>query len=80
MQNKKPIWKKGRGKLGPLQPLLGFWEAETDSPMGKLKCSRNFKTILADKYIELHATWEFKSGAYEEKAIYGAADKGILFW
>ena len=48
--------------------------------MGKLKCTRDFKTILGDKYIELHAKWEFNSGVYEERAIYGAADQGIIFW
>jgi len=38
----KQIWKKGRGKLGVMQPLLGKWEATSDSPMGKFKCSREF--------------------------------------
>jgi len=80
MAAKKPIWKKGRGKLGPMEPLLGAWEASTDSPMGKLKCSRHFKNILGGKYIELIAKWEFKSGVYEERAIYGATDEGISFW
>ena len=28
------LWKKGRGKLGPLAPLLGSWIAESDTPMG----------------------------------------------
>jgi len=29
------LWKKGRGKLGPFQPLHGSWAAETESPMGR---------------------------------------------
>lgn len=32
MNMKKNSWKKGRGKLGLLEPLLGSWEAESDSP------------------------------------------------
>jgi hypothetical protein len=80
MAAKKSTWKKGRGKLGPLQPLLGNWQAETDSPMGKLKCTRTFKLILGDKYIELYARWQFGKGAYEETAIYGVNDDTLSFW
>lgn len=80
MAAKKSTWKKGRGKLGPLHPLVGSWEAETDSPMGKLKCTRTFKLILGDKYIELYARWQFGKGAYEETAIYGINDDVLSFW
>ena len=80
MAAKKSNWKKGRGKLGPLQPLLGSWQAENDSPMGKLKCTRTFKLILGDKYIELYARWQFGKGAYEETAIYGVNDDTLSFW
>lgn len=80
MAAKKSTWKKGRGKLGPLQPLLGIWEAETDSPMSKLKCTRSFKLILGNKYIELYARWQFGKGAYEESAIYGVHDDKLSFW
>lgn len=80
MAAKKSTWKKGRGKLGPMQPLLGRWEAESDSPMGKLKCTRSFKFILGDKYIELYARWQFSKGAYEETAIYGINDDKLSFW
>ena len=70
MAIKKPLWKKGTGKLGFMQPLLGSWVAETGSPMGPLKCTRTFKQVLGNKYIELNARWEFGKGAYEEHAIY----------
>ncbi|MBL0358874.1 MAG: hypothetical protein IPP72_19295 [Chitinophagaceae bacterium] len=80
MATKKPIWKKGRGKLGILQPLLGTWIAETDSPMGKLKCTRSFKLILSGQYIELNAKWEFSKGVYEEQAVYGMNDGMLSFW
>lgn len=80
MATKKSIWKKGPGKLGILFPLLGTWQAETDSPMGKLKCTRIFKPILAGKYIELNAKWEFGKGTYEETAIYGMHEDKLSFW
>lgn len=80
MPNKKITWKKGRGKLGPLQPLLGNWKAEAESPMGKVICTRNFKLILSGKYIELNASWKFGKGAYEERAIFGIHDEKLSFW
>jgi hypothetical protein len=80
MAAKKPLWKKGRGKLGPLQPLIGSWEAVADSPMGKLKCTRHFKLILGGNYIELTASWEFGKGAYEENAIFGINEGTLSFW
>ena len=33
-------WKKCRGKLGVLAPLLGTWRAEADSPRGRFTCTR----------------------------------------
>jgi hypothetical protein len=80
MPSKSTTWKKGRGKLGPLQPLIGSWKAETDSPMGKIKCTRIFKPVLGDKYIELTATWEFGKGNYVEHAIYGMKEDTLSFW
>ena len=38
-------WKKGRGLLGPLQPLLGDWrtaKGEGDTPASAMACSRSF--------------------------------------
>jgi hypothetical protein len=80
MPNKKPIWKKGRGKLGVLTPLLGSWIAQTDSPMGKLSCTRVFEPLLGGNYIQLTAKWSFSKGVYEEKAIIGIKDAKISFW
>ncbi len=73
-------WKKGRGKLGPLQPLIGSWQAEADSPMGKYKCTRIFTPVLGGKYIELKAVWNFGKIQYEEHAIYGIKDDQLCFW
>jgi hypothetical protein len=88
-------WKKGRGKLGLLEPLLGVWVAEADSPMGRLRCIRRLEKTLAGSYVRLEARWEFSakprgqapSGSskyanpYEEVAIIGVGDKGKMsFW
>jgi hypothetical protein len=70
-------WKKGRGKLGPLEPLLGVWFAETDSPMGRLKCTRTFAKMGGEgKWITLAADWDFGGKHYIEEAIYGVGVVG----
>ena len=73
-------WKKGRGKLGAMAPLLGNWEAEGKSPMGTFKCTRSFNLILGDKYIELNAKWYLGDKVYEEQAIIGAPGDTLSFW
>lgn len=74
-------WKKGRGKLGPFEPLIGIWRAEADSEMGKVTCTRTFSKTLDGAYIQLNADWEYPSGTYNEIALIGVgADKGVKFW
>ena len=75
------VWKKGRGKLGIFQPLLGTWRAEAESPMGAVVCTRTFTKVLEDAYIQLEATWEYEEGGYEELALIGVGPEGdIQFW
>ena len=52
-------WKPGRGRLGPLKPLLGKWMASGDSPRGTFCCVRQFTTVLNGTYVELMAHWYF---------------------
>ena len=72
-------WKKGRGKLGLLQPLLGRWKATAETPMGPMHCTREFTEVLGGKYVELRARWTCaplpspKSGAGEPTAAESAA-------
>jgi hypothetical protein len=56
-------WKKGRGKLGVLTPLLGRWSATAESPMGPLCCTRVFESVLGGSYVRLEARWQFGGGA-----------------
>jgi hypothetical protein len=56
-------WKKGRGKLGFLDPLLGRWSASGDSPMGPLRCTRVFERVLGGSYVRLEARWLFGAAA-----------------
>lgn len=75
------VWKKGRGRLGALAPLLGEWVVETDSERGPLVCTRRFETILGGKYVELRCTWQFGDSTYEERCLFGVnADKQLAFW
>jgi hypothetical protein len=80
MPQQKLTWKKGRGKLGMMDPLIGSWAAEADSPMGKLKCTRIFERTLAGNYIDLKATWDFGKSSYVEHAIIGVKDGVVSFW
>ena len=80
MKTKNTNWKKGAGKLGVLIPLLGNWQASTESPMGKVTCTRIFIKILGGKYIHLVARWQFGNKNYEEFAVYGVKDNKLSFW
>ena len=76
----KAIWKKGRGKLGPLSPLLGKWLADAESPMGPISCSREYKLVLGGTRIQLECRWQAKSFTYDELAIFGPDTEGKLIF
>ncbi len=67
MAKKPQLWKKGRGKLGPLEPLLGTWKAQAETPMGPVNCTRTLTPFLGGKYIRLTAAWEFGKGVSAEE-------------
>jgi hypothetical protein len=67
------LWKKGRGKLGFLQPLLGSWAADAETPAGPVKCTRVFEPVLGGNFVRLTALWEF--GPAAEKFIRKGADR-----
>ena len=74
-------WKRGRGKLGLLTPLIGNWTANASTPMGSVTCTRNFESILRGNYVRLLVRWEFEKGAYEEIAMFGVNPDGkVGFW
>ena len=74
-------WKKGRGKLGLFEPLVGIWQAEAKSEMGPVKCVREFKKILSGKYIQMKVNWVFDDRTYDEIAMIGVnKEKEISFW
>ena len=74
-------WKKGRGKLGMFEPLLGQWRAEAESDMGPVICTRKFSRILDGAYIQLTADWEYSNGSYHEIAFIGVRPDGkVCFW
>lgn len=79
-----PLWKKGRGKLGFLQPLLGTWRATADSPMGPIRCDRTFSETLNGSYIRVEAKWTIggaKGKRYEELALIGVdREKVVRYW
>lgn len=79
-------WKKGRGRLGPISPLLGRWTASADTPMGPVSCIREYAKF-GDGWVRLEAAWAFDTarGAarspYREVAMFGADSDGVLaYW
>jgi hypothetical protein len=74
-------WKKGRGRLGIFEPLMGTWEAEAETARGPIRCTRIFNKILAGKYLELRADWQINDSHYEELCLIGIdRDRSIGFW
>ena len=74
-------WKRGRGRLGIMTPLLGKWVANADSEMGPVRCVRVFEKVLGGKYVHLTADWHLSDSAYEEIALFGVGDeKQVCFW
>ena len=74
-------WKKGRGKLGVMAPLLGRWKADADTPMGPVRCIRDLQKF-GDGYVRLEAEWTFggKGAAktYRELCLFGPDKDGAL--
>lgn len=74
-------WKKGRGRLAVMEPVLGHWTAIADSPQGRVRCTRSFSKVLGGAYIQVVAEWKFGKSRYQEIALFGAAPGGRLgFW
>jgi len=74
-------WKKGRGKLGLFDPLMGVWQAQADSEIGPVTCRREFTKVLSGQYVRLQASWQLSNGSYDELALIGVnAEKEICFW
>lgn len=75
-------WKKGRGKLGIFQPLLGQWVVNKDSK-DRLnpQVNRKFSKTLGGKYLQLDVEWLIGDNPYEDHTLIGLnKDKEICFW
>ena len=74
-------WKKGRGKLGVFAPLLGHWQAESDSLQGHVRCTRVLEYVLDKTYIQMTTRWEFGKGTYTDITLFGVDPLGnVRFW
>ncbi len=75
-------WKKGRGKLGVFNPLIGKWICNKGSkdrmnPM----CTREFKYDLGNNYIIQDIIWFLGEKNYEDHCVIGLdSSKAITFW
>jgi hypothetical protein len=74
-------WRRGRGLLGSLDPLIGAWEASADSPRGPVRVERVFTRVHGGRWVRLEARWTFAESVYEETAMFGRRADGTLgFW
>ena len=70
-------WKKSRGLLGPMQPMLGAWIADAGMNGVDFTCTRTF-TAVGKGWIELRAVWNLPKAPYTEVALFGPGDDGVL--
>lgn len=71
-------WKKGRGLMGPVAPLLGAWIAQDDRNGMKMSCTRTLEPF-GKGWVRLEAVWHMgERGDYREIALLGAGDDGAL--
>lgn len=75
------MWKKGKGRLGIFEPLLGEWQAEASSELGPVTCQRRFDRILSRAWVQLAASWQVGGRVYDEIALFGIdGGKALGFW
>lgn len=74
-------WKKGRGLLGPLRPLLGDWrtqESAGSTEAAGMACTRTFSPH-GKGWVALDVRWQIGPGReYRELALFGPAEDGTL--
>ena len=74
-------WMKGRGRMGPMAPLIGRWKAMAASPTGLVACVGDYQKP-SDLYVRLDAEWRFKGKqtemkSYREVCIFGPGPDGV---
>ena len=75
------VWKKGRGKLGVFDSLLGTWVSTTRSGRGTVRCTRSFTRVLSNRYVQMATRWVIRRVVYEEVALFCVGpDRRLCFW
>ena len=71
----------GPDPLQLLDPLIGEWIAEGESPTGPYLCRRRFSRILGGRHVQLDTHWEYVSSEYDELTIFGPDEvHGLQYW
>ncbi len=75
-------WKKGRGKLGLFNPILGNWVCNPGSKdRTNPQCIREIRLDLDNKYLIQDVTWHLGDKLYTDHTIIGMDNrKRICFW
>ncbi|SDO47989.1 hypothetical protein SAMN04515671_1072 [Nakamurella panacisegetis] len=71
----------GSDPLRLLDPLLGPWVAEGESPVGPYLCRRRFRRILDGRYVQMDTHWEYVSSEFDELTVFGPDEThGLQYW
>lgn len=75
-------WKKGRGKLGIFDPLIGTWICNPDSKdRMNPECTRTFRYAIGNSYIIEDVNWNLGDKNYIDHTVIGLDNnKGVAFW
>uniref|UniRef100_UPI004047CD60 hypothetical protein n=1 Tax=Roseivirga sp. TaxID=1964215 RepID=UPI004047CD60 len=75
-------WKKGRGKLGIFDPLIGKWICNKGSKNRmQPECIREFQYQKGNAFIIQEVTWNLGDKSYDDHTIIGLnTEKIISFW
>ncbi len=75
-------WKKGRGKLGVFDPLLGTWICNKGSKdRMNPECTRTFRYDIGNSYIIQDVVWNLGDKNYDDHTVIGLNNaKEITFW
>ena len=75
-------WKKGKGKLGVLNPIIGNWICNKGSKdRMKPQCTRRYQFALGNNYITGDISWNLGDKTYTDHTVIGLDDaKNISSW
>jgi hypothetical protein len=63
-----------------LAPLIGAWEAEAATGIGRVRVRRTLAPVLNGAWLQLTVEWQMPQGTYRELAVIGSEKGKVRFW